>query len=151
MKSRRQDLILTIISEYEIETQDELIAKLREHGLVVTQATISRDIRDLKLTKVLDKSGKYCYAPSQTSDRGGQVKFNHALVEAITSVDYAQNIVVIKTYSGLAQAVATGIDSIELSGILGCVAGDDTIFVLTQSVDFAKDISEKLKTVMKSL
>lgn len=151
MKSRRQDLILTIISEYEIETQDELIAKLREHGLVVTQATISRDIRDLKLTKVLDKSGKYCYAPSQTSDRSGQVKFNHALVEAITRVDYAQNIVVIKTYSGLAQAVATGIDGIEISGILGCVAGDDTIFVLTQSVDFAKDISEKLKTVMKSL
>ena len=145
MKSRRQDLILTIISEYEIETQDELIAKLREHGLVVTQATISRDIRDLKLTKVLDKSGKYCYAPSQSPERGGQVRFNHALVEAITSVDYAQNIVVIKTYSGMAQAVATGIDSIELSGILGCVAGDDTIFVAIRDQALAGEAAAEIK------
>ena len=151
MKQKRHSAILQLISDNSIETQDELIEKLRANGFQVTQATISRDIRDLRITKMMREDGKYCYTLQSGPDRHGTVKFNDAFVEAITGVDYASNIIVIKTYAGMAQAVATGIDSISMPEIVGCIAGDDTIMVVTRDDRYAKEISEKFKIIMKSV
>lgn len=151
MKSGRQEKIVALVTKYEIETQEELIAKLRKEGYDVTQATVSRDIRELKLTKVMTPRGEYRYVLPTKKEYNDKFKFNIALVESIKSVDYAGNIVVLKTYAGMAQAVATGLDAIDSPDILGCVAGDDTIFVAAQSNDKAKDISERIRTMLKAI
>ena len=127
MKNKRQGKILELISLHDIGTQEMLMEKLRDSGFDVTQATISRDIRELKLARVVTGKGSYKYLPPNVSESTVSVKFNGALTESIISVDSAVNIVVIKTYPGLAQAVATGIDAVENSMIVGCIAGDDTI------------------------
>ena len=117
----------------------------------MTQATISRDIRELKLTKVSTTRGTYRYVQSRRHPVESNVRFNNALIESILNVDYACNIIVLKTLPGLASAVATGIDSIHLPEILGCIAGDDTIMVVTRDSDCAVEISDKLKHMMKSI
>lgn len=150
MKSNRQKKILEIVSRYHVETQDDLIFHLMEEGYTVTQATISRDIRELQLNKVLTGKGNYRYVPPKKEDMITGVKFNAALVDSITSVDYAQNIIVIKTFPGLAQAVASGVDNLSLADLLGCVAGDDTIMVITRSETSAKLISERIRIMMKA-
>ena len=151
MKSTRQEKILEIINKYEIETQDDLIARLNAEGFNVTQATISRDIRQMKLTKVLTGRGSYRYIQSHQTVGKESVRFNNALVDSILKVDYAGNIIVLKTYPGLASAVATGIDSIHMVDILGCVAGDDTIMIVTRNEETSADISSKIKDLMKSI
>ncbi|MCQ2353565.1 MAG: arginine repressor [Clostridia bacterium] len=151
MKSGRQEKIIALVSKYEIETQEDLIGKLRREGYNVTQATVSRDIRELKLTKVMTPRGAYRYILPTKKEQSEGFKFNSALVESIKTVDYACNLVVLKTYPGMAQAVATGLDAIDSNEILGCVAGDDTIFVAAQSAEKAKDISEKIKTMLKAI
>ena len=150
MKTKRHEAIIDIISQNEIETQEDLIASLKAAGYDVTQATVSRDIRELKLIKVTTGHGSYRYMMPPQPDTAGNVKFNSALAEAITSVDYALNIVVVKTYPGLANAVATGIDSLNLLSIVGCVAGDDTIMIIVRDEESARDISERIRHLIKA-
>ena len=151
MKTARQEKILEIIDRHEVETQEELIAHLIAAGVPVTQATVSRDIRELKLTKVLTGRGHYRYIRNNQGKGSESVRFNNALADSIQSVDYAENIVVLKTYPGLASAVATGIDAMHMIEILGCVAGDDTIMIVARSAESAADVSEKLKGMMKTI
>lgn len=149
MKANRQKKILEIVNRFPVETQDDLIDRLMEEGFAVTQATISRDIRELQLTKVLTGKGTYRYVAPKKEDMASGIKFNAALVDSITSVEYAQNLVVIKTYPGLANAVASGIDNLAIAEVLGCVAGDDTILVATRNEGTAKNFSERIHIMMK--
>ena len=149
MKSNRQKKILEIVNRFHVETQDDLIDRLMTEGFMVTQATVSRDIRELQLTKVLTNRGTYRYIAPKREDMAVGIKFNAALVDSIISVEYALNMVVIKTYPGLAQAVATGVDNLTIAEVLGCVAGDDTIMVCTKNEDSAKSISERIRIMMK--
>lgn len=151
MKSKRQEQIISLITRYEIETQEELIHMLGREGFNVTQATVSRDIRELKLTKVLNGRGSYRYVFPAKKEPVNNFKFNRALVDSIISIEYAQNIIVTKTYTGMAQAVATGLDAIQSQDILGCVAGDDTIITVTRSEECAKDISERLHSLLDAV
>ena len=150
MKANRQKKILELVNRYNIETQDDLIDRLMIEGFSVTQATISRDIRELQLTKVLTGKGNYRYVAPKKEDMITGIKFNAALVDSITSVEYAQNMVVIKTYPGLAAAVAGGIDALTIAEVLGCVAGDDTILVATRNEASAKTFSERIRIMMKA-
>lgn len=149
MKSGRHDKILELIARYEIETQDELIEKLKREGFEVTQATASRDIKELKLTKTLTNKGKYRYVRPIAPNVTPGARFNSALATSIISVEVGENIVVIKTYAGMANAVATGIDSVEHSDMLGCVAGDDTILIVAKSKDVAIRLASQLKSMIK--
>ena len=149
MKANRQKKILEIVNRYNVETQDDLIDRLMLEGFAVTQATISRDIRELQLTKTLTGKGTYRYIAPKREDLAAGMKFNAALVDSIISVEYAQNLVVIKTYPGLAAAVAGGIDGLVIAEVLGCVAGDDTIFVATRNEQAAKSFSERIHIMMK--
>lgn len=151
MKNKRQDKIISLITRYEIETQEELIGMLYKEGFQVTQATVSRDIRELKLTKVLTGRGSYRYTVSSTNENSPAIKFNRALVNSIISVDYAINNIVIKTYPGLATAVATGLDSIDSNEILGCVAGDDTIIMVVKTENAAQDLSARIHALLDSV
>ncbi len=141
LKNQRQEKIKQLISHFEIETQDDLIEKLREEGFSATQATISRDIREMKISKVLGTNGKYHYAMAQV----GGVGVRHSYVSSIRSVAFANNLVVIKTGPGLAQAVAAELDSMESGEILGCVAGDDTIIAVAANDEIAVEFCETLK------
>ena len=149
MKKIRQEKMLELISKYEIDTQDELIDRLRESGFAVTQATISRDIRELKISKMTTGKGTYRYVlPKHTSQSSG-MKFNTALIDSIITVDYACNIVVLKTYPGLANAVAVGIDSMNLEQILGCVSGDDTIMIVSRNEECAQAIADRFHDMLR--
>lgn len=149
MKNKRHDAILDIISKSDIETQEELIGALSAAGYSVTQATVSRDIRELKLIKVTGEAGKYKYTVPTEKNDGGHKAYSAAFAASIKSVDSAMNTVVIKTYPGLAQAVAAGIDSLSDVEIMGCVAGDDTIFALTRSEEAARAAVDRLKALSK--
>ena len=142
MKPKRQEKILEIIATESIETQEDLINALRREGFNATQATASRDIRQLKLLKVLD-NGIYKYVAPK-SDIDSTNTYNHALFASITDIKYALNNVVIKTNPGLAQAVAAGIDTLHDADILGCVAGDDCIILVTKSGEASAKITEKI-------
>ncbi len=150
MKKERQDKLLDLIAHYEINTQDELIARLREQGFHVTQATVSRDIRELKIAKMTAGKGAYRYVLPRQDDGGGMT-FSKALIESIVSVEAAQNLVVLKTYPGLASAVAAGIDRMNQQQILGCVAGDDTILVVTRDLESAGELSGQMHHLLKEV
>ncbi len=151
MKAQRHARILELISKYEIDTQEEMMERLQKEGFKVTQATVSRDLKELKLTKTLTARGTYRYSAHGTVRyQTNNVKLNHAMVDSIVMVDYALNNVVIKTYPGMAQGVASAIDSLNLSGILGCVAGDDTIIIVTRDTDSATEINSKITDIIKS-
>lgn len=149
MKVQRQSKIRELINNFDIETQDELAEKLFQSGFKVTQATISRDIRDLKLTKIATQNGRQKYIiPSELSKQFSD-KFIRIFKDAVISIDYAQNIVVIKTIQGMAMAVAATIDSMENNEILGSIAGDDTIFCLTKSEFIAVKLIDRLNQLIK--
>ena len=151
MKSERHRRILELISKYEIETQDEMMEQLRSEGFKVTQATVSRDLKELKLTKVLTARGTYRYSAAHSPiHHGGAAKLNNAMVDSITHVDYAMNNVIIKTYPGLANAVASAIDGLNMHNMLGCVAGDDAIIIVTRDEKSSEEISGKIRELMKS-
>lgn len=150
MKSQRQQRILELIAKYEIETQDEMTNRLVAEGFKVTQATVSRDLKELKLTKVQTARGTYRYALSQARHGVANVKINNAMVDSITEVKYSLNNVVIKTYPGLAAAVAFAVDSLNMPSILGCVAGDDTVIIVTTDEESSEELSEKITELMKS-
>ncbi len=150
MKSQRQERILELISKYEIETQEDMMSRLQEDGFRVTQATVSRDLKELKLTKTLTARGTYRYSVSSGRYHAGNAKLNNAMVDSIISVDYSLNNVVIKTYPGLAQAVASAIDALNMHSVLGSVAGDDTIIIVTRSEESSVDISRTITELMKA-
>ena len=150
MKTQRQERILELVSKYEIETQEDMMSRLQSEGFKVTQATVSRDLKELKLTKTLTARGTYRYAVNTTRHRTGSVKFNNAMVDSIIHVDYSLNNVVIKTYPGLAQAVASGVDALNMHSILGCVAGDDTIIIVTRDIESSEELSRTLTELMKT-
>lgn len=130
MKPGRQTVIMDIISEQDIETQNQLLEALAKRGIKSTQATLSRDIKDMRLVKELGPNGSYRYVPSanQTSDTAAN-KLKAILKESITSYDVAQNIIVIKTLPGLASAACSAIDGMEIENLVGTLAGDDTAFL----------------------
>lgn len=150
MKKGRQEKILELITKYEIETQDELIEFLGEEGYNVTQATISRDIRDLELVKVAMNDGAYKYVVSHVSKKGTRQTglLAHPMVDTVINITCAQNIIVVKTTPGMAQAVAISIDNIHDNDILGCVAGDDTIIIVTADNEQALSVSARLKKLL---
>lgn len=147
MKENRQNKIKEIIEKKEIETQDELLLELAKAGFSTTQATISRDIRELKLTKVSDGNGKQKYVVIQNTDTDVLVKYHQVLSAGILNMDYAENIIVIHTVSGMAMAVAAALDNMNIQGFMGCIAGDDTIFAVARSKDFCKEIIAGIKRV----
>lgn len=147
MKENRQNKIKEIIETQSIETQDELLNQLLQQGFSTTQATISRDIREMHLTKVPDGTGKQKYAMIQNADTDVTRKYHQVLSAGVLSLDYAENILVVRTVSGMAMAVAAALDNMELQGFLGCIAGDDTIFAVTRSKEFCKSIIAEVKKV----
>lgn len=149
MKSNRQSKILDIIEKYDVETQEELIARLKDSGYDVTQATISRDIRELKLTKVLSAEGKYKYVLHKNSKHSTIPNYKSTLSASIISVEYAQNLIVIKTYPGMAQAIAAVLDSAHIIGVMGSVAGDDTIIVAVRDPEISATACDEIKKLLE--
>ena len=145
MKSGRHTKILEIISEYPIETQDELLARLSSEGYRVTQATISRDIKDLRLVKTLGGDGKYRYSAAVGGSAEIRSNFSQLFVTSVLSIGLAQNIVVVKTLSGMANAVCAALDTLNNNAIVGTLAGDDTIFIACRTNEQAEQLSEELK------
>lgn len=149
MKSERHEKIIEIIKNNNIETQEDLIEKLREAGFNVTQATISRDIRELKLTKATDNKGHYKYIVHNIVDMDEADVYTETLARSIKRADHTMNMIVVHTYSGMAQAVAAGIDTHDGSEILGCVAGDDTILIILRDEEQAKEYFKRISALIK--
>lgn len=148
MKSARHEKIMELIRQFDIDTQEELAARLGEAGFKVTQATISRDIRALKMTKVTGKDGKSRYAILQREIPELGDKYYRVLKEAVISADVGQNLVVIKTVAGMAMGVAAALDSLRWPELLGCIAGDDTIMGACKNEEQALDVKEKLSRIL---
>ena len=148
MKVKRQSKILELIRENDIETQEMLADLLNKAGFNVTQATVSRDIRELKLTKATMQSGKQKYVATAKESSFVTERLNRVFRDGIVSIDYAQNIVVIKTLVGMAMAVAAALDSMENSEIMGTIAGDDTIFCVVKNESKAVKLTENLKAII---
>lgn len=147
MKLERHSKIVELIGRYEIETQEELAERLKEAGYRVTQATVSRDIRELRLTKVQAGNGRQRYVVMQ--DQGSfNDKYIRVLRDGYLSMDMAQNILVVKTVSGMAMAVAAALDAIGFYEIVGCIAGDDTIMCAVRSVDDTIVVMDKIRKLV---
>lgn len=150
MKNDRQNQLLQIISEECIETQEQLLERLRSRGIKSTQATISRDIKELHLIKEPAGQGRYRYAVS-----AHRVKLNFAdrlrtiFRESLLSADYAQNIVVIKTMPGLAQGAASALDSMQISDMVGSLAGDDTVMIVMRDMESASDFCSEVREMLR--
>ena len=149
MKNSRHNRILEIINEYNVETQDDLINRLRESGFDVTQATISRDIKQLQLVKIATDNGGYKYGLARGADVTSNAKFKNILCETVVSVQNAENIVVIKTYAGMANAAAAAFDALAGDSMLGCIAGDDTIFSVVKNDEDAENFTNIIRGVMR--
>ena len=148
MKVGRHTKIIELINKYDIETQEELAEKLNKSGYNVTQATVSRDIRELKLTKVADNSGKQKYVVLQNQDSGMNSKYIGVLKAGFVSMDMAQNILVVKTVSGMAMAVAAALDAMQWPEVVGCIAGDDTIMCAIRTTDDTLHIMDKINKIV---
>ena len=148
MKGKRQEAILELVKKYEIETQEELAEKLGGAGFAVTQATISRDIRELKLTKI-QHGAKQIYAALTENKFSNSNKYIDIFKHSFVSMDMAQNILVIKTASGTAMALATALDSLHWDEIVGTIAGDDTVMCAIRTVEDTKKLMKKLEDILK--
>ena len=150
MKGKRQEEILRIIAEVDVETQDQLLDQLRARGLRSTQATISRDIKELHLIKELTRHGTYKYV---VSERKTSLNFAGRLLtifrEGVTSFDVAQNIVVVKTMPGLAAAAAAALDGMEIPDMVGSLAGDDTAILIMRTSESANELSTEIHNILK--
>ena len=144
MKYSRQAMILDIIDKNVVETQEELTEKLRENGFKVTQATVSRDIKELQLVKVSDENGVSKYSVMKEADLALQGKMLSVYTHAFLTADYANNIVIVKTLSGMGPAVAAAIDSLNFEEALGSIAGDDTIMLVCRTEKYAEEIAKAL-------
>ncbi|MCI8922578.1 MAG: arginine repressor [Lachnospiraceae bacterium] len=149
MKKDRHQKIKELVEQYEIETQEELADKLKEAGYVVTQATVSRDIRELKLSKIPMGAGRQKYAVLSNNDHYLGDKYIRVLRDGFVSMDMAQNILVIKTVSGMAMAVAAALDAMKLKEIVGSIAGDDTIMMAVRTVEDTQAVMGKIRNVLE--
>lgn len=148
MKVNRHAKIVELVNKYHIETQEELADRLNQEGYKVTQATVSRDIRNLKLTKVQTENGRQKYAVLQKTESKLTEKYGRILRDGFISMDVAQNILVIKTVSGMAMAVAAAIDDMNWHEVVGCIAGDDTIMCAIRTVEDAEVVMEKFRQIV---
>ncbi len=150
-KFERHYFILNLIKDNVIRTQSEITQRLREAGADVTQATVSRDIKELRLVKTSDSDNEYRYVSmSNQAFEDIETRLSNIFAEAVVSVDSAANIIVVKTLSGMAQAAATLIDSMEYKGIIGCIAGDDTIMTIAKSDKDAGKVAEQLRLMLRN-
>ena len=149
MKRDRHGKIIELIGQYAIETQEELADKLNEAGFRVTQATVSRDIRELKLTK-MTVGGKQRYVVVRENSQQMGERYIGILKEGFVSMDMAQNILVIKTVAGMAMAVGAALDALHWQEIVGCIAGDDTVFCAVRTVDDTSLVMDKLRRMMRN-
>ena len=149
MKKSRHQKIKELVEQYEIEPQEELAERLKEAGYAVTQATVSRDIRELKLSKVPMGDGRQKYTILIHSDHYLSDKYIRVLRDGYVSMDMAQNILVVKTVSGMAMAVAAAIDAMKLKEIVGSIAGDDTIMMAVRTVEDTETVMEKIRSVLE--
>lgn len=148
MKVGRQTKIIELINQFDIETQEELADRLNAAGYNVTQATISRDIRELKLTKVSVDGNRQKYIILQNQESGLYEKYVRVLSDGLISMDKAQNILVVKTVGGMAMAVAAALDNLNISGIVGCIAGDDTVMCAIRESDEVVFVMDKITKLM---
>lgn len=148
MKVNRHAKIIELINKYHIETQEELAEYLNREGFKVTQATVSRDIRDLKLTKVPSEGGRQKYAVHQTVETEMNDKYIRILQEGYVSMDMAQNILVIKTVAGMAMAVCAAIDAMKWNEVVGSIAGDDTIMCVIRTTDDTVKVMDKINKIV---
>ena len=149
MKSVRHDLILDIIDKKDIETQEELAAELKARGVKVTQATVSRDIKELRLLNVLSENGGYKYATAERAEKGMSERFIRILAESVLTIESAVNLIVIKTISASAQAAAEAIDSLKWPELLGTIAGDNTILVIARSEEAVESVVSRFHALIK--
>jgi len=149
MKNARQTAILSIIEHNDIETQEELANKLREMGIVVTQATVSRDIKELRLLKVLAPGGNYKYATADKAENGVSERFVRIFIDSVLSINYSDNIIVIRTLAASANAAGEAIDNMRWPEILGTISGDNTIFVVVRSDADAPVVVERFREILK--
>jgi transcriptional regulator of arginine metabolism len=150
MKISRQSKIIELINKYDIETQEELAERLMKDGYNVTQATVSRDIRELKLTKVAVDGGRQKYIVLQKTEPGMSEKYTRVLRDGFVSMDMAQNIMVVKTVPGMAMAVAAALDALQMNSIVGCIAGDDTIMCAIRTTEETVQVMEKLSKLLNA-
>lgn len=149
MKTDRQVAILDIIEKQEIETQEELASALNARGIRVTQATVSRDIKELRLLKVLTPSGKYKYATGDQADNNLTDRFIRMLAESLLSVSSANNLIVVKTLSGSANVAAEALDSMHWPEVLGTLAGDNTVLLIIRSNEETITVTSRIREMMK--
>ncbi len=152
MKTQRHNKIMEIISRERIETQEDLIDRLRSEGFAVTQATISRDIKEMGLVKVATRDNAYKYAVPSMNDRESiriSNKYRNIIRESIRRVDYAGNLVVLHTYSGMAQAAAAAMDGMNWPDIVGSIAGDDTILAVLRTPEKAQEFTMQFRQTME--
>ncbi len=149
MKRTRHEKIMELIQAYPVETQEDLLGLLRKDGFDVTQATVSRDIKELRLTKTLSAEGRYRYVPAKEEAHESAAKFQSLFADSAVSVGYAQNIVCVKCQTGMANAVCAAMDSLHWKDMVGTLAGDDTIFILVVSDEAAARLAEELKNMVR--
>ncbi len=150
MKFQRQAKILDLIDQFEIETQEELSEHLRDLGYTTTQATVSRDIKELRLVKAMSPSGQYRYMAGAAQGDEYLAKFYTIFSGSVISVDYAGNTCVVKCYAGMAQAACAAIDAMHFEGIVGTLAGDDTIFVLCRTPELTQQLKSSLDKMLQN-
>jgi transcriptional regulator of arginine metabolism len=148
LKKNRHDKIIEIINNHVVETQEQLACLLKDAGYDVTQATVSRDIRQMKLTKQVIEDGRQKYVYTTADPEVMHDKYVNVLKAGYVSMDLAQNILVIRTVSGMAMALAAAIDALEIQQVVGCIAGDDTIFVAIKSVEDGQAVMEEFMTML---
>ena len=148
MKTKRQTKMLELIKKHNIETQEELSDYLQKEGYQVTQATVSRDIRELKLTKVAMSNGRQKYAALTEANEDLSEKYTRVFRDAFVSMDMGQNILVIKTVAGMAMAVAAAVDAMKWNEVVGCIAGDDTIMCAIRTVEDTAVVMENIRKLV---
>lgn len=148
MKTKRHAKILELIQAHPIDTQEELLHWLREENFEVTQATVSRDIKELRLVKSLMADGRYRYTTGKSATADISSKFHSLFRDSVHSVDYAGNMIVIKSMGGMAQAVCAALDSMHWEGMVGTLAGDDTIFIVVRTESAAVALVSELKKLL---
>ncbi len=148
MKTKRHAKILEIIHSTPVDTQDELLRRLKENGFEVTQATVSRDIKELRLIKTLDNDGRYRYSTVRQENDHISSKFHSLFADAVTGIDYAGNIVVVKCLTGMAQAACAAMDSLHWDNLVGTLAGDDTFLCITKSEAQSVELATSLKKLL---
>ena len=149
MKTIRHAAILEIIEKRDVETQEELAEMLKDRGILVTQATVSRDIKELHLLKVLSESGGYKYATLDKAEKGMTDRFVRIFSESVLSMSNASNLIVIKTLTGSANAAAEAIDNLRWAPVVGTIAGDNTIFVAVRSPEEVEQVMERFRSMLK--